>query len=125
MRLSDAIATGRCLVTDMKNNDLSKCALGMACLASGIPLFIGNVSNYAAVMDAWPWLSNVQKCPACKLEIGGTQVIWHLFDVHVIFKQDGILTLDQLIDWVRSVEPAEETEADVQTEQPQAVKVSA
>ena len=127
MRLSDAIALGRTLVTkpiahyfyDPSTN--CACARGMACLAVGATGGIGDVEK-----TIWPWLANniVDPCQ-CKnyfswrkeSDVYGPvySAINHLM-YHVVGVRDGkpfpqTWTLDQLIDWVRSVEPNEETEA--------------
>jgi hypothetical protein len=119
MRLSDAIATGRTLihassglVFDVTGN--FGCAIGMALSARGVrrdlePL---TVDEYISLVPEWAWATFVQ-CftPPCtcaensEVYSSVAIAITHLFDMHVFGHCDW--TLDQLIDWVRSVEPEE------------------
>ena len=110
--MSEAIATGRvlarpgtCLFVRESDGGLTACALGMATLAVSI-----NKYDYH---QKWPWLrEKMRALPCgCKYIQMYDSAITHLFDIHVM---EGDWTLDQLIDWVRSVEPAEATP---QTEQ--------
>ena len=63
----------------------------------------------------YPWASkeSLVHCPVCcrpRVTYGCYySVIAHIFDYHVM--TTGQWTLDQLIDWVRSVEPDEPVEA--------------
>lgn len=101
MLLSDAIATGRTLVvrcvaggsTRQKAQPGDGCVLDMAALAVGKRL-------WTDAKEIWPWLSLQYEPESTTYE----SAIYGRFDVDV---QKGLLTLDQLIDWVRSVEPAE------------------
>src|SRR6266576_6207500 len=117
MKLSNAIATGRVLLRAHAGIFVagdSGCALGMAYKASGLVAeskIVGYTMNDC--FKAWPWTMQLPKTPPCGCDIGDYnlgQAITHLFDTHVM--QAGAWkveawTLDQLIDWVRSVEPAE------------------
>src|SRR5437899_8234398 len=64
---------------------------------------------------AWQWTRRIVTEQSCESAIGEHnlgEAITHLFDTHVMQpKEWGVKawTLDQLIDWVRSVEPAEDT----------------
>lgn len=106
MRLSDAIAMGRTLC-EPKRATIYGCAMGMANHA------IGGMIGYCTVEKAWPWIVNNLFVAPCKCSgtKNGAGVIIHLFDFHVMTLGDW--TLDQLIDWVRSVEPVPETPAEV------------
>jgi hypothetical protein len=112
MRLSDAIALGRTLKKPVRGmmgiGTNHGCALGMADAGVGGAKF-GN--EFATELCTWPWLSGNTRLPCgCRSRRGFSSnhagIIAHLFDEHVFEKEDW--TLDQLIDWVRSVEPAEE-----------------
>jgi len=121
MRLSDAIALGRTLLTPYAGvieYNGKGCAIGMGLKACG-----KSANVHDALTDAgWGWTGNFNiphpmpcGCTRYEVNIGmnhGGSLIAHLFDFHVFGKRDW--TLDQLIDWVRSVEPAEATP---QTEQ--------
>jgi hypothetical protein len=114
MRLSQAIALGRTLCSPVPatQDDLNGggCALGMGARALGLKFFHG----YSLNEINYPTLRNRVEMPcSCDLPRGdywyGTLggAIAHFFNEHVFGAKDW--TLDQLIDWVRSVEPAEET----------------
>jgi hypothetical protein len=128
MRLSDAIALGRTIAKavpeELSNHRGDEaCALGMAGLACGLsgwelhnPEFtfcgakIEADSHYDLIYERWPWLKNQtsSKFPCGCVVLGEElfdEVVMHLFDVHIFNRKDW--TLDQLIDWVRSVEPQE------------------
>lgn len=122
MKLSDAINLGSSLIKPLAGQFLNEasdsgCAFGMAYVASGRGALV--------CQNAWPWIENVFRLPlpcGCntshKLMWGGcsymdipspglSNVIVHLFNYHVMTSKDW--TLERLIDWVRSVEPAEPT----------------
>ena len=115
MRLSDAIATGRVAVIPRGGmflfGDGSGCALGMAGVAAGL-LSLNRIAGCGEIdkfFRQWPWTRDLRFVPPCRCygyerELGACQIIGHTFDEHVITRD---WTLDQLIDWVRSVEPAE------------------
>lgn len=118
MQLSEMIALGRtlCLSVPGTQDDYhgGGCALGMAARAMDKRSFDGGYAltelNCAEVL-----LIVVRPC-SCLVDLGFWNnklggIIAHLFNMHV--HGDKTWTLDQLIDWVRSVEPAEtiETEA--------------
>jgi len=121
MKLSNAIATGRVLLRARAGIFVagnSGCALGMAYKAIGLAR--DKITGYT--MDdcyrAWPWTMQIVTKPLCDCAIGDHnigQAITHLFDTHVMNPAEWptewkvkAWTLDQLIDWVRSVEPAED-----------------
>lgn len=111
MRLSEAIAIGRTLIKAVPMVRLSDdgqrgCALGMADAAYGKAAWAAN--------DIHQWVAQ-SECPRlpCGCELNSywliyTNTIAHVFNQHVC--GDGTWTLDQLIDYVRSVEPAEPAE---------------
>jgi hypothetical protein len=121
MRFSDAVAIGRVLAKPTSDYFQSEsrgcaCARGMACLAIGIK---GNTEARLGSLEKWPWLEDFfvhpcyGKCEDIRVEkYLGFGIINHLM-FHVTgtkfdrpFPQTW--TLDQLIDWARSVEPNEE-----------------
>lgn len=78
------------------------CAIGMAYVGAGIPKGVH-------ICERWNWLTEPIIYPC---ECFGTfelsralTIIAHLFDHHFFERQDW--TLEQLVDWVRSVEPPE------------------
>jgi len=94
MKLSEAMMLGS-TTCKMLPADINSCALGCAGNAVGIPLCVareGGWQRLQAIQDRWPWLSDSL-----------SEVIWTLFDNHVCC---GEMTLEQLVDYVRSVEPA-------------------
>ena len=125
MKLSAAILLGSTVMTPspggMIHDDGSGCALGMALKATGRPLYVDTVSglprtiaflrNRATSRTAWPWLSQDFPVPcSCSRApcSDGFKIVTHLFDDHVFGRADW--TLEQLVDWVQSVEHEEETE---------------
>lgn len=117
MRLSDAIRLGSLLVPEPQAGDINACAITMACKASG------GVNNlYIHLAEQWPWLgTTLVPCP-CGVEhvimynghswtiddLTGSAIIFAPFDAHVM--GDCTMTIDQLADWIRSIEPNEPTE---------------
>ena len=110
MRLSEAIALGRTTIEKFIAAELNGCALGMAANAIGIK------KDYCQLYEAWPWLGAMEfsRCPVdgCPHPsfMAPAHRIGHLFDAHVVCVGEPFTrwTLDQLIDWVRSVEPNED-----------------
>src|SRR6266404_2334097 len=111
MKLSEAMALGRVLLKPkakfLIDGEGSGCALGMALTAIGVkiekPCFIEEPEKQ------WPWLKKSCNYPcSCGLHSFYTEAIAHVFDFHVMSKWSSPWTLDQLIDWIKSVEPAEE-----------------
>lgn len=98
MKLSVAMVLGS-TIGPLRSSDINSCALGAAANAVGIPEHIytcdrAMTDRYDAIGERWPWLarSNNQRM----LEI------IKLFDVRV---SDGDMTFEQLVAYVRSVEP--------------------
>jgi hypothetical protein len=95
MRLSDAIALGSTMVK-MKPCMWESCPLGVAAKAVGV--FPEGYSCHQEIadriMDEWPWLR--------ANEAEGLRKIMKLFDWRVC---DGDLTLNDLIYFVRQIEP--------------------
>lgn len=123
MRLSDAIATGRVLV-EHKGGNIAGCAIGMALASGG-----GADYMFQGLGDMWHWTIQAvvdRPCGNCggffnnddgmmvMHGAGFSGALAHMFDVHVMQEKDW--TLDQLIDWVRSVEPNEPTIEETATE---------
>lgn len=119
MKLSSAIATGRVLVMPASGaewrNDGSGCARGMALEGAGIGRIesCGGGENWLRFCGTWPWTrlpANASPCGCvCSYGVTYCHYIAHIFDDHIIHKGDW--TLDRLIDWIASVEPAEPSEA--------------
>jgi len=116
MRLSDAIAVGRVLVKGFVSrtyfgDGCTACAIGVAQLALG-----KKIHDDDFVFSQWEWLGKIIKwsCPSpgcwhenCKNY--GIAAVGHVMR-HVApddLCHEHNMTFDQLIDWVRSVEPAE------------------
>lgn len=114
MRLSDAIALGRVVIKPFRgrifNSPTEGCALGMG-LAG-----IGRHGNGHSPAIDWPWLHKDAPLPCgCYCDdIDSFRVITHIFDDHIMGICSNRWTLDQLIDWVRSVEPNEPEECAAQ-----------
>ena len=116
MRLSDAIALGRMLALPWERGNRGggrKCAMMLAGLAANGDCgdFITNLPFAASdstvtlpcickgLEGEWPCLNGIGNMRRATM---------HVFNHHVCTVGDW--TLDQLIDWVRSVEPAEVVE---------------
>jgi hypothetical protein len=122
MKLSDAILLGSTLLAPQAGRQYSAenqsgCALGMAAVATGctfrkvqnVPWQERRTLGVEGVWGTWT-LELVRRPCKCfflivprKLRV--KEVIAHLFDYHVVHKKNW--TLEQLVDWVRTVEPAE------------------
>lgn len=118
MRLSDAIGLGRTLVRVHRAGDIRGCALGMSFLAiGGNPADVG--PNFESIKAEWPWLKERRFDPLYSPNnssanfIAYCKSVWLRFDDLVM---GGGMTLDQLIDWVRSVEPPEPDAPQISTE---------
>jgi len=127
MRLSEAIRLGSLLIPEPQMGELSKCALGMAAIAKGHQIQGDANREYEYFLQTWPWLKDVSiKCPCspCAARLGvvdedqcvleDVQVVWHIFDEHVMHTLPSALsqhwTLEQLIDFIASIEPREAAE---------------
>lgn len=109
MKLSIAIRMGSLLIHNPEASKWDRCAFGMASLASG-GSFAGTEYDVARaisrdVYEKWPWLIDFRHdCPKCGKRLYGGECVWHLFDRHIM---PGGMTMEQLADFVSSIEPAE------------------
>ena len=110
MKLSEAIMLGVGLIPEPNGNDVSACAIGMALMASGAHRpetrdDAGIGKAYRAFSRKWPWVIYASyTCPRCPRIMHASQIIWHPFDTHVMIDKN--MTIEQLADWVASIEPA-------------------
>ncbi len=135
MRLSEAILLGSLVVKPARGillqpcfDDTERgCALGMAAKAENLAILDDN--GLDPIYDHWPWTfwegptCPVNSCFCLRNNMAFKTValfIAHIFDCHI--RADNPLSLptlypewtfEQLVDWVRSVEPAEPEGADV------------
>jgi|SRR5579859_2946818 len=122
MKLSTAIALGRVLLPQSEWNGGSycRCALAMGQMAIGRTFerrdeCIALRAHYTT----WPWIQEQFTVPACLLEraltfgltSSGTEPAQRIISLLFILVEKNDITLDQLIDWVKSVEPQEQVEA--------------
>jgi hypothetical protein len=99
MRLSEAALLGR-TITNIQACNIDRCFLGAALNAMGLPdsRSLGRCHlRYLAAETLWPWITCVGE--------GG-----YLYENNIIDKFDesvsrNEMTYEQLVDWVRSVEP--------------------
>src|SRR2546430_2284536 len=118
MRLSDAIAMGRMLLKPRAYTTIlgdEGCALGMAMAAHGCRSHQEAIAK-ANSLTNYSWMHGYPNPAPCKCTPGDDYLlsrsrtyqayIAHIFNEHVCGEEDW--TMDQLIDWVRSVEPAED-----------------
>jgi hypothetical protein len=97
MRLSTAIMLGRTTIAELTVYKLDGCALGMAANAAGIE------RDYLSIGIRWPWLGDIIRCPFVGAQGYGMVIVAYVFDCHVMRLKEW--TMEQLCDWVRSVEP--------------------
>ena len=117
MLFSDALLLGSTLLKPIpyyrrKGSDMG-CAVGMAETAIGLD------SRIFGAEDKWSWLNtklSVKLLP-CGCNIAKIYLeeyigaIIHIFNEHVC--EDKTWTLEQLVDWIRSVEPKEECQVPI------------
>lgn len=100
MRLSEAIMLGAA-TCKMEAGEISTCAYGVALRAVG-----GDFEYpYSSIMDAWRWTEVWFKDSDghnCRSLSDLARSVWRKFDNEVC---DGKITLEQLADYVRSIEP--------------------
>ena len=104
MKLSEAMLLGSA-TCKMVAGDWNSCALGAAGNAVGIPQFDNILARALWIQDTWPWLRNisrVQEYKGAELTINYCEEIWTRFDNEVV---GGAMTLEQLVDYVKSIEP--------------------
>ncbi len=123
MRLSEAILIGSTVVkpkagTQFSAEEQAGCAIGMAGVAIG--------ASFSSVPDGrregglesiygWEWTGRRVHLPCWCFVFQKKSIAWtitHIFDTHVMLKKNW--TLEQLVTWVRSVEPAEVVATDSQ-----------
>ena len=124
MKLSEAILLGSTVVTPRASGQYydrqnEGCALGMAAIARGCTF--GPARSPVAKQDrrtlgteeVWgPWVLEVAQRPCdcwrfrVPREMRIKDIIVHIFDRHVMQKKNW--TLDRLVAWIKTVEPAED-----------------
>jgi hypothetical protein len=113
MKLSTAIRMGSLLIENPQAGNVRACAITMACLSMGCTQVL---DYYWYVAKTWPWVITAKVvCPCGKKHwpslhdddsLYGTEVIWGPFDHHVM--GDRTMTIEQLADFIASIEPEEE-----------------
>lgn len=103
MRLSTAIAMGRVLPEDWHGRSFNACALGMAQAAIGIPRESFQRLYANGATEVWPWIIEERFSHPHSHHHDAKMIISDLY--YRVLRS--AMTLDQLIDWVRSVEPPE------------------
>jgi hypothetical protein len=107
VRLSEAIRMGSLLIEEPRATDINACAVTMACNAIGVQVESEPLAKdyYNHLLENWPWLQGkTVTCPFKRYELTGTTIVWLPFDQYVM---SGKMTIDQLADWIRSIEPEE------------------
>lgn len=95
MKLSEAMMLGSATMK-MERGEIQSCAIGAAANALGLIAYDGTRARLVAIFHTWPWLStNGWVSHDCSRIIT-------LFDHQVC---DGEMTFEQLVDYVRSIEP--------------------
>jgi hypothetical protein len=131
MKLSDAILLGSTVLAAQPGRQYfseneAGCALGMAAIANGcrfhtvtgpIPLKDRRTLGAEGVWGDWVLIVMARPCHCWRFrvprEMRIKDIIAHLFDYHVVARKNW--TLDQLVAWVKTVEP--------QTVEPRIVKL--
>jgi hypothetical protein len=132
VKLSEAIQLGRTVIRPVSGiQDDGRgggCAIGMGLKANGVqpsrrPVVDGDFTSpeeketFEAAIGAWPWLGATISIPCsypCILSghpASYANAIAHIFGSHVFGKADW--TLNQLVEWIQSVEPAERESLDI------------
>lgn len=99
MRLSDAIGMGRTIQDGGDGWHFCDCGLGMGMAAMGV---VAQERTHRKAIDLWPWIWPKE------MDIMDDNLPIHKISSMYFSVARGERTLDELIDWVRSVEPAEE-----------------
>lgn len=102
MKLSEAMMLGS-TTCKMQATNWNTCAMGAAANAVGVPQGIAT-ARLAAIKKIWPWLKG-DSADANFPRFGPAHhlaAIWRRFDNRVVW---GEMTLEQLVDYVRSIEP--------------------
>jgi hypothetical protein len=99
MKLSEAMMLGS-VTCKMIPGDWNSCALGCAGNAIGIPksVMLDGLGRAEAIRAYWPWLAKTSQP-----YVPWSEEIWQRFDKGVC---EGEMTMEQLADYVRSVEPS-------------------
>jgi hypothetical protein len=109
MRLSTAILLGAISMDKLLPGSGGHCALNAGLKAVG-----STNTHWSDAAEIWPWLVDRKGYPLpCRhTEATGLWAVAHLFDRHVMGRchAEHGMTLEQLCDWVRSVEPEEAPE---------------
>jgi hypothetical protein len=121
MKLSEYVMLGSTLIESVPyvrwNGRGGGCALGMAESALGLKR-VSSFTNMAEVCEVsiedqpgFEWMNDEVFTSPCgcrpKFQVSAVQAIVHIFNHHV--HGEGDWTLEKLCDWVRSIEPQEET----------------
>lgn len=113
LRLAEAIRMGSLLIPEPCAGRADRCAIGMANAANGcrFPMrdlddSVGEDLNWSKLYAQYPWLSGiVTPCPHCTTQLHNAAIISHLFDLHIMGVLDHSMTLEQLCDFIESIDP--------------------
>ena len=122
MRLSEAMMLGHTrykLNPELWACEDGGCLLGVAGYAAGVQFTEEGDEDFERIIDRWPWLINHVTSPAFAFDCGQSHLFSHLhnypfenaaycFISCLAFElKNGVVTIEQVVDWVRSVEPSE------------------
>ncbi len=116
MLLSEAILKGRVFIKEPNATDYCRCAIGMATAAlKGYELGGINPSwdPLMLAFKTWPWIVLPFPVPEMAELPDGMRSAEQIISAAFFNVMRGGITLEQLVDWVRSVEPAEREEVPV------------
>jgi|ERR1700722_1856827 len=110
MRLSDAMMLGSTLVK-LNADAWNTCLLGVSVVATGGK---DNWCN-SECRARWPWIE-IEFVPPPMIDAGITpRCASAIISLLTVLVEKGAITLEQAVDWVRSVEPAEDAPSEVST----------
>lgn len=101
MKLSEAMMLGAATMK-MERFRIESCAIGAAANALSLVAYDGTFARLHAIFYTWPWLAGPM-LRGCRFPSQECTRIIRTFDNDVC---DGSMTFEQLVDYVRSIEPA-------------------
>ncbi len=112
MKLSEAMMLGYTMGRELDNGSWNTCLIGISCHAV-------STSYYATLRESferWPWIGNSVPHPHNRHLLLPPYVILTDLCNEVIH---GTMTIEQAVDWVRSVEPEESATTPIEKEVPE------
>jgi hypothetical protein len=108
MKLSTAIMLGRTVIKEIDAYSYCGCAIGMGLAALGYEYESVLHDSKKAMSDAekeWPWLCQRYEGQMTSWCYSVPETYFDIISRGFFQVQEGIITLEQLVDWIASVEP--------------------